>query len=271
MNLEDLNNELKIRGMSPNTIDTYMFYNKKLLNFFDKEPSEIDEKDIKEFLGHLRVDKDLSKSTLSLVVSALDFFYNGLMDNDFSLERPQTSKKIPEVLTKDEVKKMLDGVSNDKHKLIIQLIYSAGLRLSECVDLNIEDLELDEGIGWVRGGKGDKDRMFILSDKVVEKLKDYIDGLDRSEGPLFLGYNKSKMSKRNIQKIVKKAADNADIKKNVSVHTLRHSFATHLLESGVDVRKIQKLLGHSDLSTTQIYAHVSTKEMKSIDSPLDNL
>jgi integrase/recombinase XerD len=266
--MDDLVSELKIRGFSKNTVKTYLFYNQKFYDFIKKNAVLITEDDVKKYLGYMRVDRECSNRTLSLIMAALEFYHNELLNKSFSFKRPKIPKNVPVVLSRDEIKKLLASATNKKHRLIIELLYSSGLRLSECVNLNVEDLELDEKIGWVRQGKGGKDRFFILSEKVSKKLQKYIG--DRRRGLVFTGRNGT-LSKRTIQKIVKGTAEKAGLKKNVHVHTLRHSFATHLLEAGVDIRKIQELLGHSDLSTTQIYAHVSSKELRKIKSPLDSL
>ena len=150
--------------------------------------------------------------------------------------------------------------------LIIQLLYSSGLRVSEIVNLKPSDLDFNENIGWVRSGKGKKDRMFILSKKISKKLENFS---KRFSDWNYIFSKEKPLTTRNIQKIVQKTTEKAGIEKSVHPHTLRHSFATHLLENGVDIRKIQVLLGHASLTTTQIYAHVSSKELKKIKSPLD--
>lgn len=150
----------------------------------------------------------------------------------------------------------------------MRLIYSTGLRVSECVNLKVSDLELEDSQGWVRSGKGNKDRPIFLSKPLIEELKRYIQTLAENELYLFPGKN-GHISTRNVQYIVKTAAKKAKINKKVSVHKLRHSFATHNLENGVDIRLIQELLGHSDLSTTQIYTKVSHEQLKKIKNVLD--
>jgi len=268
--LEKLKYELKIRGASNETIKTYLFYNKKFLSFVKKDASNVDENDIKNYLSFLS-SEGASNATLALVRSALTFFYSEVLKKKVEIKTPKIPKKIPVVLTRDEVKSLIENTKNFKHKLIIELLYSTGLRLSECVNLKIDDLELDEKIAWVRKGKGSKDRIVILSIKLVEDLKKYLSEKKGESEYLFTGWGNKKMSKRTIQKIIKNAAKRAGIKKKISPHTLRHTFATHLLESGVDIRKIQVLLGHSNLSTTQIYTKVSKKDLIKIKNPLDGL
>ena len=147
-------------------------------------------------------------------------------------------------------------------------LYSSGFRLSELINLKVKDIDFNEGVGWVRKGKGSKDRMVIVSKTLLKELKKFVKDKDKNEY-IFTNNKNKPFSPRNIQLILKKAQRKSNIGKNIHPHMLRHSFATHLLEDGVDIRKIQELLGHSDLSTTQIYTKVSTKELKKVKSPLD--
>ena len=268
-NLQKLENELKLRGFSDRTVQMYMFYNQKFLDFIQKEPEFITEDDIKSFIAKKMGEGTAAKSIV-LIKAALKFFYDGVLKkNVVTFKSPKIPKKLPIVLTRDEVRTMIDSIKNKKHKLVVMFLYSSGLRLSELVNLKVGDLELNEKIGWVRSGKGEKDRMFILSDKIISEFEGLLQGKDASDY-VFRGW-KEKMSQRMIQKIVAGAAKNAGISKHVSPHTLRHSFATHLLESGENIRKIQELLGHAALTTTQVYTHVSAEELKKVKSPLDEI
>lgn len=270
--LKKLNTEAKLRGFSPQTIRMYLFYNDKLLDYTKKEPEDITEDDIKDFLGYKLSDDSVSNATIALIKAALKFFYTEILGRNISqIKTPKRSQKLPVVLSQNEIKNLLDKTENLKHRLIIELLYSTGLRLTECINLKYSDLDLNDGIGWVRLGKGSKDRIFIISEIFKKDLLDYKEK-NRSEGKgyIFL-VNGKKMTYRGIQHAIKISAERAGIDKPVHVHTLRHSFATHLLENGVDIRKIQKLLGHSNLQTTQIYTQVSSEEIKKIKSPLDML
>jgi integrase/recombinase XerD len=268
-NLQKLENELKLRGFSERTVKMYLFYNRKFLEFINKDSDQVTEEDIKLFIAS-KMNAGTSAKSIVLIKSALRFFYDEVLKkNIVTFKSPKVSKKLPTVLTRDEVKRIIDLIENKKHKMIVMMLYSSGMRLSELTNLKVEDLELNEKIGWVRSGKGEKDRVFLLSDKIVENIGDFIAGKEAS-GYVFSG-RKGKLSQRLIQKIVASAAMRAGINKRVSPHTMRHSFATHLLESGENIRKIQELLGHSSLSTTQIYTHVSTEELKKVKNPLDNL
>ncbi len=266
--LKRLETEIKISKLSPYTLRNYMEFNRKLLEHSNKHPEEIDSYDIKNFLA----DKMSDKASVSniLFLSSIRFAYSSLLGKDptSAIKRPKTEKKIPVVLTKDEVIKLINSAQTKKSKLILQLLYSSGLRVSELVNLKSNDLDFNENIGWVRKGKGKKDRMFILSKKLSNKLKKFI---EKRKNWNFVFSEKKPLTTRNIQKIVQKAALNSGIGKEAHPHTLRHCYATHLLENGIDIRKIQILLGHSSLSTTERYTHVSSTELKKVSSPLDNL
>jgi len=268
--LQKLETELKLRGVSPQTVKTYLYYNQRFLDFIKKQPEEISEDDIKSYLANLLSERNVSNSTLALVKAALTFYYKEILGKNVNIKTPKIAKQVPVVLTKEEVKKMIEMTENKKHRLLLEFLYSTGVRLSECINMKLNDLEINEKIGWVRSGKGNKDRMIILSGKIIEQLDGYIKDRKNNSEYLFNGWNE-KLSPRSIQKLVNLAAKRAGINKPVHVHTLRHSFATHLLESGTDVRKIQVLLGHSNLNTTQKYTQVSTVELKKIRSPLDEL
>jgi site-specific recombinase XerD len=209
-----------------------------------------------------------SSSSTILFLAAIKFAFTSLLNKDptLGIKRPKNEKKIPVILNKSEIVSLINATETKKSKLIIQMLYSSGLRVSEIVNLKPLDLDFNENIGWVREGKGKKDRMFILSKKISKKIENF---LKRFPDWNYVFSKEKPLTTRNIQKIIQNTAQKAGIEKSVHPHTLRHSFATHLLENGVDIRKIQVLLGHSSLTTTQIYAHVSSAELKKIKSPLD--
>lgn len=269
----NLERELKIRGFSRKTIKAYLHYNKKFLNYARKSPKEITNEDIKRYLEYL-ANRQVSNATLNLVINALKFYYTQILKRKFffGIKHPKKEKRLPVVLTKDEVKKMLEATENLKHKLLMEIMYASGLRVSEVIKLKIPDIDLEERIIRVNLGKGKKDRQTILSKRAIEDLKIYLQNRSDENPYVFPGaQNKEHLSTRSAQKIVLQAAKLAGIKKDVSCHSLRHSFATHLLEKGVDIRYIQKLLGHKRLETTQVYTKVSTQKLKEIGSPLDDL
>jgi integrase/recombinase XerD len=189
-----------------------------------------------------------------------------------SIKCSKTSKTIPEVLTKKEMKNLISTIDNPKHQLIVKLMYSAGLRLSEIVNLRIKDLNIAQGIGFIRKGKGNKDRPFIIANSIKEELSTHISNENNYYDTwLFKGQKNSHLSSRSIQNIVKKAAKAAKILKKVHPHTLRHSFATHLIQDGNEIRSVQSLLGHKSIQTTQVYIHAAGINMISIQSPIDSL
>ena len=265
--LQKVETELKIRGMSKQTISTYSLHCRKFLEFIQKSPIEITEDDVKSYLAE-KMSHDAAPRSVALTKAAITFMTNEILGKTIKIKTPKTPRSVPEVLSREEIKLLLDHAKSDKHKLIIELLYSSGLRLSELINMKLEHLEMDKRHGWVRGGKGGKDRMIILSDKVIEHIRQFCG--DRNTGYLISGRGEQ-LSRRAVQKALDEIATRAKITKKVHPHMMRHSFATHLLDAGTDIRKIQVLLGHADLSTTQIYTQVSNEEIKKIKSPMDNL
>ena len=266
--LKRLETEIRISKMSEYTLRNYLIFNRQLLEHAKKLPDQIDSQDIKNFLAYKMSDKASASNILFL--SSVRFAYSNLLGKDptLGIKRPKKENKLPVVLTKEEVLKLFDSAENFKSNLMLKLLYSSGLRVSELVNLKKENLDFNENTGWVRAGKGKKDRMFILSEKLSKKLKKFA---DKHNDWNYLFSKDKHLTTRNIQKIVQKAAQKAGINKGVHPHTLRHSYATHLLENGTDIRKIQILLGHSSLSTTERYTHVSSTELKKVSSPFDSL
>lgn len=257
------------RKYSLRTIESYVWCVKRFLKANHKEPRYIGKKDIKDYLDELALGNKAG-STLNIHLSALRFLVYDVLHKDFNLNikysrRPKT---LPTVLTKDETKRLFDAVENSKHRLMLELMYSAGLRVSELLNLKVEDF--DEKNGWVRKGKGNKDRPFIIAERLKKRVQDYIE-TNYIDGYLFIGWNNTKMSPSTVQAIVKSAAKKAKLRKNVHPHTLRHSFATHLIEDGYDVTDVQPLLGHGSMQTTMKYVHMASPQILSVISPFDNL
>lgn len=267
--LSKLQTELKIRGFSQKTVDAYLFHNQKFLDFAGKKPEDVDEDDVKNYVVHM-MEKEYKPASVNLALCSLRFFYREILEKDIfsKIKMQKAEKKIPTVLTKQEVRNLISMTKNIKHKILIELMYSSGLRVSEAVSMKLNDLDLDEKMGTVRSGKGKKDRQIIVSEEVADHIKQYSKKLE-AENPYLFPSSQGHLSVRMAQKIVKEASQRAGINKRVFCHALRSSFATHLLESGTDIRIIQELLGHSNLSTTERYTKVSREQLKKIRSPLD--
>lgn len=264
---------LETKRYSLNTARTYVaLFNAFRNRFRDKQLSEINELDIRLYMQEI-VGKGLSPSYQNQAINAIKFYYEQVLDMPqrfYEIERPIKARKLPEVLSEEEVKRMIAVTKNIKHKAIIVTIYSCGLRLSELLSLKITDVESDRGVVRIRNGKGKKDRTTVLSAVTLDLLRRYYKAYKPCEF-LFEGVEGKPYAAKSVHNIVKRALRLANINRHASAHTLRHSFATHLLENGTDLRYIQTLLGHSSPKTTEIYAHVSTKHLRAIKSPIDNL
>lgn len=256
-----LERELKLRNFSPKTLKSYLYYNRDLLKYCRKDPRFVKEADIKQYIEYLLEKRKASGATVRLAINALKFYYFNIQKRRFNYfssgKLPRQAKRLPVVFSKEEVLRLLNSINNQKHKLILSIMYSAGLRVSEVVKLKVQDIDFDRGVIWVRQGKGKKDRQTLLSLKISSNLKILISE-KRMGDYLFDGQgNHSHLSTRSVEKIFHQALEASGIKKPAGCHSLRHSFATHLLEDGVDIRYIQVLLGHSSLLTTQRYTKVS--------------
>jgi site-specific recombinase XerD len=267
-----LESELRSRKYSRPTIRSYLHYNRYFCKRVQKCPEDVVPEDIKNYLAYLDKTLDLSASSMNLAISAIKFFYRYVLKKDIVLEqhRPRQDKKLPAVLAESEVKALLDCERNPKHRLLLMLAYSSGLRVSEVVALKKDHIDFQRKTVLVRAGKGRKDRYTLLSDRAADFTQRYC-SLYGIEGWLFPGSTANRhLTIRSAQTIFTKALRQARIAKPVSIHSLRHSFATHLLETGTDIRYIQELLGHSALRTTQRYTHVARRTLLKIRSPLDS-
>ncbi len=239
-----------------------------------KPPQEVSQEDIRSHLLMLVDQKQVSVSYHNQAVSAIKFLYRHVLRQHqpvAEVPRPLKERKLPAVLSREAVARLLNEVSNPKHLAVLALVYSAGLRVGEVVRLRVEDLDEDRGQIRVRGGKGRKDRYTLLSEVAWQAVMVYRES-SRPSGWLFPGIAPGRhLTIRSVQKVMDRARRRANITQPATVHTLRHSFATHLLENGTDLRYIQELLGHTNPKTTQIYTHVSQRELKRIKSPLDTL
>lgn len=264
-----LSQEMRLRKFSPKTIKSYLLYIEACLRFVKKSPREVDGTDVRNYLDNLAV-TGKSASTLNTAYSALQFYFGKILCRKFFVNIPRAKKPhtLPEVLSKKEVRRMIDCVENPKHKCMIQLLYGTGMRVGELTRLRMRDIDFERNCIRVVQGKGAKDRIGLLP-KSIRDLLERQRSVKHPTDFLFTGYDRGRLTEATVQKVVRSAARLAKISKEVTPHTLRHSFATHLLEAGTDIRYIQELLGHAKLATTQIYTKVSAQSLGAIKSPLD--
>ncbi len=265
--------KLMLQRYSPNTIKTYLSFFRLLLSFYpDRHPETLGKEDLMKFLLHGIKQRRWSDSAQNQAVNAVKYYYEKVLGQErtFYELRPRNSRKLPGVFSEEEVVRLLRAVVNLKHRCILMLIYSAGLRIGESVKLRKEDINLERKQVFVKAGKGKKDRYSVLSDKVILLLEEYLKAY-RPDYWLFEGQDGGQYSTRSIQQVFRRAVSKAGVNSFSTVHTLRHSFATHLLERGMDLRYIQTLLGHSSSETTEIYTHITQKAREKLCSPLDFL
>ncbi|MGY6559556.1 MAG: tyrosine-type recombinase/integrase [Nitritalea sp.] len=276
---EEYIHKLQERRYSESTLRAYVPLFEEFINHFSDIPlDDLGEKEVMEFSRYLVTERKVSSSHQNQAINAIKFYFEKVKGGErkyYHVDRPIREKALPEVLSEEEVIAVLQATTNLKHKAILMIIYSAGLRLGELIQLKIKDIDSKRMQIRVESGKGKKDRYTLLSARTLEVLRNYI----REVRPyyfLFEGFGSTlekpvKYGRRSVQNILKAAVEKVGIKKKVTVHTLRHSFATHLLEQGTDLRYIQELLGHESPKTTQIYTHITTRGFGQIKSPLDNL
>ena len=267
---------LKLRELrySEQTVKTYKNAFEEFINYYHKfDINTIDEPKIIAFLRYLVIERKVSASYQNQAINAIKFYYERVMGGQrkiYSVDRPRKEKKLPTVLNEQEVIELFNSVDNLKHKAILITIYSAGLRISELIQLKLKDVDSERMQLRIAQSKGKKDRYTLLSDKALIMLRQYFKQYTPKVW-LFEGQFGERYSTRSIQSFLAVAVAKAGIKKRITVHTLRHSFATHLLENGTDIRYIQSLLGHESSKTTEIYTHITTKGFNQIKSPFDKL
>jgi integrase/recombinase XerD len=275
LHLEKFNQYLLSKRYSPSTIKTYKETVSTFLRFFSSKPiSEINHNDLIVFNNQYIIQKNLSNSYQNQVVNALKLFFQIIENKKIVVEllhRPRREKKLPNVLSKEEVKAILEAPKNIKHQAMLSLIYACGLRRGELLNLTLKDIQSNRNLLLIRQAKGKKDRVVPISPKLIELLRSYY----KEWKPitwLFEGqFPNTQYSAKSLESVLKQSLTKAKIGKPVSLHWLRHSYATHLLENGTDLRYIQELLGHRSSKTTEIYTHVSTSIIKMIKSPFDDL
>ena len=266
--IEIIVQEMKLRNYSVHTIKAYTTVVSQLYTYTQKPPRDLSHEEIKSFLLNLH-EKGRSSQTLSLAANAINFLYTQISkkENFSKLRHPKHSQKLPIVLSRNEIQMLLNTINNSKHRLLLSLAYGSGLRISEVLDLKVQDLDLQEKTIHIKQAKGRKDRITVLPESSLPLLEAHMLHKN-SQDFIFQSQKGGKLSIRSAQKIFENARKKAHIQKPATFHSLRHSFATHLLENGVDVRYVQELLGHANIRTTQLYTKVTNPNLKNIKSPL---
>jgi len=267
-------NYMVLRNYSHHTIKAYESLISRFLKHWDDDQIEnLSTDQISGYIHEIVTENNYSRSFQNQMINAIKLYYRvlfGRLSEDLGAPRPKKERKLPIVLSSEEVNSVINVISNKKQRTIIMFIYATGIRLSEAIHIKLTDIDIDRKLIFIRGGKGKKDRIVPLSEKLYHNLRWYI-SIYKPEGYLFEGIHGSHYSARSVQQILKRALIKAGIKKNASVHSLRHSCATHMLEGGTDLRLVQEILGHKSIKTTEIYTHISTRNILNIKSPLDNL
>ena len=263
--------KLELKKYAQNTARTYIGMFEGFINHYKNiNLASLGEKEIREYLSH-QVSLGRSDSMLNQIINSIKFYFEivlGMPNRFYEIERPHKKDTLPEVLSKKEIHRIISCTNNLKHRCILSTIYSAGLRVSELTNLRIKDLDSDRMMIRIENSKGGKDRYTLLSNSLLKELREYYNHY-KPKNFLFEGQYGNEYSSSSVRKILEKACSKARIRKQVRTHTLRHSFATHLLEQGTDLRSIQTLLGHTSINTTEIYTHVANNTMKNIKNPLD--
>jgi integrase/recombinase XerD len=266
---------LEAKRMSPNTVKSYVDALRIFLTFFkDKAPADITDTDAQHFFHEYAHGGDISISYQRLIVNAVKHYYAKIENRKLNIEKlvlPKKPKILPNVLSKEQVKAILEATANQKHRMMLSLIYACGLRCNELINLLPSDIDAKRGLLIIRQAKGKKDRVVPISEKTITLLREYYKA-HRPKKYVFEGATEGEpYSSRSLQQVLKQALERAKVQRPATLHWLRHSYATHLLEAGTDLRYIQELLGHQSSKTTEIYTHVSTHAIGKIKSPFDDL
>ncbi|MBU0470533.1 MAG: tyrosine-type recombinase/integrase [Nanoarchaeota archaeon] len=270
--IELVRKEALRRGYSIRTIKTYQDCLRKFFRTCHKEPKKVTKKDVTDYLDQL-VERNKAGSTLNVYLSALNFLFLDVLNKKLlvNIRYSRKPKRLPEVLNKEELVKLFEAISNKKHQLMVLLMYSAGLRVSEMLNLRVRDFDFTTNLGIVRDGKGGKERFFLISERlkpdIINWFKD--NGL-KNDSFLFNSYQ-GRMSASTVRMILKKSAQKAGIKRRVHPHLMRHCFGTDVVKDGHTEAELQPLMGHNSIETTRGYVHVANAQMTKVKSPFDNL
>jgi len=266
--IEKMKIELKYRNYSPKTVDGYLSCITDYFRYLGSDFEKYDEFRTKKYLSEI-LERGLSGQTVNIRLNAIKFFYENIVKVQFCLNLKYSRKpqRLPQILTREEIASIIASIKNEKHKLLIALAYGAGLRVSEIVKLKIKDMDCTNLQITIRQAKGQKDRISVVPEKLKAEIVKVIGARDANEF-LLASERGGQLSERTAQIIFERGLKDAGISKDATFHSLRHSFATHLLENGVDVRYVQELLGHQNIRTTQIYTHLTNMALRNIKSPL---
>lgn len=272
---EQMDKDMVLRGMSPRTRESYLYAVRGLAKHYRKSPDTLSEQDIQNYLLYLIEERKLSWSSCNIAVQGLKFFYHTTLRRDrmtFIIPRQHAPSKLPEMLSREEILALFDVAPLPKHRLLLMTAYAAGLRVSELVHLKVTDIDAKRMTIRVEQGKGAKDRYTVLSEQLLIELRQYW----KRERPTLWLFPATRtpsqpMNAETAQKVFYRAKLRAGIRKRCGIHSLRHAFATHLLEGGTDIHRIQRLLGHGQLSTTMRYFHLAQNQLMQTPSPLESL
>jgi site-specific recombinase XerD len=268
LELQAAERELKIKNYSPKTVKSYLYGLRLYFSFKGGNYKSLDPENIRNFLLKCE-EKKISPQSRNLFLGAIKFYFQNVVKSREKIEisSAKKPKSLPVVLSRNEIEKIIQSLANIKHRLLLSLAYGAGLRVSEVIALRVQDLDFEELTVHIKQAKGQKDRISVLPEKLINDLKNQTAGKIKDDF-VFSSERGGRLTTRTAQKVFAKALKISDIKKSATFHSLRHSFATHLLENGVDVRYVQELLGHQNIRTTQIYTQVTNPKLKNIKSPL---
>jgi len=266
-------NLLEVKRYSKNTQKTYIQAISQFLEYFSKtDPSKINNEDIFRYIEHKIKDNKISFSTQKGIVGAIKRFYKYVYNRNIKIDYIYPDRqelKLPKVLAIEDIKKILNSIQNLKHKTLISTIYSCGMRISEALNIKISDIDSKRMMVRIENSKGNRDREVMLSQNLLMLLREYYK-VYKPKKYIFEGQKGGKYTARSAENILKKALKDSKINKNASLHTLRHSYATHLIEQGTDIRIVQELLGHKNIKTTQIYTHITDIRKLKVKNPFDN-
>ncbi|MDD5567433.1 MAG: tyrosine-type recombinase/integrase [Patescibacteria group bacterium] len=265
--LDSTEKELKIRNYSPKTVKSYLYAIREYFIFKNRDYHIYEEESVKNFLLLLK-NKNISGQSINVYLNAIKFYYRNVLKGTpkIDIRCAKKNKSLPVILSREEIKEIIGSIANQKHKLIIALAYGAGLRVSEIVNLRVGNIDIRELTVHIKQSKGRKDRLSVFPESLVDDIRKFISGKE-SDDLVFISEHGGSLATRTAQKIFDHSLAKSGIMKKATFHSLRHSFATHLLENGVDIRYVQELLGHNSIRTTQQYTQVTNPGLKKIKSP----